>query len=88
MTVFLDYAGFISTISSATSKTGNEYINIKLWTKIDEYKTISIMISHNSTIKDSYLKTLQSAIIPLKISKAFATDNGTIFFKTFHGSKI
>lgn len=40
------------------------------------------MKSKNPTIKKSYLKTLQSANIPLKISNVFTTNNGTVLFST------
>ena len=46
------------------------------------------MKSRNPTIKDSYLKTLQSTNVPLKVLKVFATNNGTIFLSTFRCSKI
>ena len=38
--------------------------------------------------QNSYLKTLQSTNVPLKVLKVFATNNGTIFFSTFRRSKI
>ena len=41
---------------------GNDYTDIKLKAKLDDYKTIRIMKLHNPSIKDSYLKT---ASIPL-----------------------
>ena len=59
----------MSTISSATSKIGNEYIDIKLKTKNRRIQNYIKMNSHNPTIEGSYLKTLQSASITLKISK-------------------
>ena len=85
--VFLDYAGYISDICSATSETGNEYIDIKLKTKIDKYKIMQTR-SHNPTIKDSYLNTLQSSSIPLKVSKPVDINNGTNFFYMLRCSEI
>ena len=41
---------------------GNDYTDIKLMAKLDDYKTIRIMKLRNPSIKDSYLKT---ASIPL-----------------------
>ena len=76
---FLDYADNISAICSAKSETGKEYIDIKLKTKIDKHKIKD---------KDSYLNTLQSSSIPLKVSKPFDINNGTNFFYTFRSSKI
>lgn len=40
------------------------------------------MKSGNPTVKDNYLKTLQSASIPPKVSKVFTTNNGAIFSTT------
>ena len=40
------------------------------------------MKSKNPTIKKTYLKTLQSASISLKISNVFTTNNGTVLFST------
>ena len=88
MFFFADYAGYISAICSATNETGNEYIVKKLKTKTDEYKIMQTIRSDNPTIKDSYLDTLNSSSIPLKVSKVFNTNNGTSFFYTFRGSKI
>ena len=85
---FLDYADNISAICSAKSETGKEYIDIKLKTKIDKHKIMQTTRSHNPTIKDSYLNTLQSSSIPLKVSKPFDINNGTNFFYTFRSSKI
>ena len=85
---FVDYAGYISAICSATNETGNEYIVKKLKTKTDEYKIMQTIRSDNPNIKNSYLDTLQSSSIPLKVSKVFDTNNGTSFFYTFRGSKI
>ena len=85
---FVDYAGDISSICSATNETGNDYIDIKLKTKTDEYKIMQTIRSHNPTNKGCYLDTLQSSSIPLKVSKPFDTNNGIHFFYTFRSSKI
>ncbi len=85
---YVDFIGFITAIWTAKSKNGNEYINIKLKTDVDQYPSIRIMKSHNPAINEDSLKSLQIGAIPSKFCKVFTTSGGTNFFNAFRGSRI
>ena len=74
--------GYVAVFSTFTSRSGNEFFDVKL--KVSEGKTVTVRIlkQANQTIKEAYLKSLRQEGEPVKLKSLSNTQNGMFFFNT------
>ena len=80
--------GYVVVVSTFTSRSGNEFFDVKL--KVSESKTVTVRIlkQANQTITEAYLKSLRQEGEPVKLKSLSKTQNGIFFFNTSSGSTI
>ena len=66
-------------VSTFTSRSGNEFFDVKL--KVSESKTVTVRIlkQANQTITEAYLKSLRQDGEPVKLKSLSKTQNGIFF---------
>ena len=74
--------------STFTSRSGNQFFDVKL--KVSESKTVTVRIlkQANQTITEAYLKSLRQKGEPVKLKSLSKTQNEMFFFNTSRGSTI
>lgn len=83
---FADFSGFVTSIWCAKSRSGNEYIHVKLKTGVCLYTTIRIMRKQNPSIQELILKILRREMY--KFYNVATITIRTLCFNTFPGSKM
>ena len=71
--------GYVVVVSTFTSRSGNEFFDVKL--KVSESKTVTVRIlkQANQTITEAYLKSLRQEGEPVKLKSLSKTQNGMFF---------
>ena len=71
--------GYVVVVSTFTSRSGNEFFDVKL--KVSESKTVTVRIlkQANQTITEAYLKSLRQEGEPVKLKSLSKTQNGIFF---------
>ena len=71
--------GYVVVVSTFTSRSGNEFFDVKL--KVSESKTVTVRIlkQANQTITEAYLKSLRQEGEPVKLKSLSKTQIGRIF---------
>ena len=71
--------GYVVVVSTFTSRSGNEFFDVKL--KVSESKTVTVRIlkQANQTITEAYLKSLRQDGEPVKLKSLSKTQNGIFF---------
>ena len=71
--------GYVVVVSTFTSRSGNEFFDVKL--KASESKTVTVRIlkQANQTITEAYLKSLRQEGEPVKLKSLSKTQNGMFF---------
>ena len=71
--------GYVVAVSTFTSRSGNEFFDIK--SKASESKTVTVHIlkQANETITQTYLKSLRQEGEPVKLKSLSKTQNGMFF---------
>ena len=72
-------------VSTFTSRSENEFFDVKL--KVSESKTVTVRIlkQANQTITEAYLKRLRQEGEPVKLKSLSKTQNGMFFYNTSRG---
>ena len=80
--------GYVVVFSTFTSRSGNQFFDVKL--KVSESKTVTVRIlkQANQTITEAYLKSLRQKGEPVKLKSLSKTQNEMFFFNTSRGSTI
>ena len=73
--------GYVVVVSTFTSRSGNEFFDVKL--KASESKTVTVRIlkQANQTITEAYLKSLRQEGGPVKLKSLSKTLNGMVLFQ-------
>ena len=71
--------GYVVVVSTFTSRSGNEFFDVKL--KVSESKTVTVRIlkQANQTITEAYLKSLRQEGEPVILKSLSKTQNGIFF---------
>jgi len=86
--MILDLHGYIASLNSTQSSSGNEFFDVKLKTSTTSVQLIKIMKRTNSSVSLQYLNEMRSAGTPLMFTKLSPGSNGIFFFNTYKGSAI
>ena len=74
--------GYVVVVSTFTSRSGNEFFDVKLKVSESETVTVCILKQANQTITEAYLKSLRQEGEPVKLKSLSKTQNGMFFLIT------
>ena len=85
---FTDIHGYIVSVTSSVSKSGNQFIDVLVKTTETENEIIRIMRNSNSNITVGLLTSYKLSSQPVEFTNLSPSNTGIYFFNSFRGSKV